>query len=86
MQMMYKCIAVLAIAASHIATASACGWGNDSSEKCCNVADNNPNIGDCHEDRAVCWEGYCMMCGVDGKPTCPSTPLHSYGAILVGCC
>ena len=46
-------------------------------QACCNIPDNNPNIGDCRE--GACWEGTCMPCGIDGKPSCDSaTPHHPH--------
>ena len=69
MQIMYKLFAAVAIAATQLSGAAACGWLN---EKCCDVQYNNPNIGTCIQSRTVCWEAQCMMCGVNGKPKCPS--------------
>lgn len=58
-------VAALLSAAGAAATGS-CGVLNG---PCCNIADNNPNIGDC-DAQSSCWEGTCMECGKDGKPVC----------------
>ena len=69
-QAMLKLLAAVAIAATHfVSGTAACGWLN---EVCCNIHYNNPNIGDCIQDRTVCWEGQCMGCGTNGKIACPS--------------
>ena len=68
---MMKWVALLAMAAAQVGSASACGWKG---ENCCNIQYNNPNIGVCHTERTVCWEGKCMDCGMNGKKGCPSTP------------
>ena len=66
--MAYKLV-VAAFAVAQIASVAACGWLD---EKCCDLDPHNPNIGMCVQDRTVCWEGQCMMCGVNGKPKCHS--------------
>ena len=70
MQMLSVAVAALA-AVSSVSARSApvnCGWMH---EACCNIAPNNPNIGLCLEERSVCWEGVCGMCGPLGKIACP---------------
>lgn len=62
MQTMYKLLTAVAIVASQLSGASACGWLQES---CC------PNDV-CKADRSACWEGTCMRCGKDGKPQCTS--------------
>jgi hypothetical protein len=73
MQMMSKvlfAVAVMAVQMSGLVSATECGWFN---EVCCDIPDNNPNIGKCLEARNVCWEGKCMKCGTNGMIKCPST-------------
>lgn len=69
--MLYKCVAVVAIAAVHIATASGCGWAD---EKCCDLVEGRPNEGTCFDKRTVCWETLCMKCGINGKKGCDCAP------------
>ena len=69
--MLYKLTFGVFVVTAQIAAAHACGWLD---EKCCDVDAHNPNIGNCIQDRTICWEGQCMMCGVNGKPKCPSMP------------
>lgn len=69
-QMVKRILAAVAVAASQFSIAAACGWPG---EACCNIQPNDPNVGDCVEERNVCWEGTCMDCGTNGKIKCPST-------------
>jgi hypothetical protein len=66
----FVAVAAAVVVLSGGASATNCGWFN---EACCNIPDNNPNIGDCLEARNVCWEGKCMKCGTNGMIKCPST-------------
>lgn len=75
MQMDFKVAAVAALlSAAGVAATGDCG---KLGIVCCNIADNNPNIGDC-DAKSSCWEGTCMECGKDGKPVCNGAPLQRF--------
>lgn len=69
-------VVAVAIAALSASAVDAEGCGN-LNQACCDLLENNPNIGVCME--GACWEGTCMPCGIDGKPSCDSaTPHHPH--------